>query len=95
MPNFNDPLDALIKKHEAAANGETVEKQNETIVPQVPVPPVPDQIILPTSEPAQEQAKPPIDIDYGDNDLEAEIAAEEKAEQEPKRRVTFKGASHK
>lgn len=93
MPNFNDPLDALIKKHEAAANGETVEKQNETIVPQVPVPPVPDQIILPTSEPTQDQPKAPIDIDYGDDDLEAEIAAEEKAEQEARQAAVDEAAS--
>ena len=46
MSNFNDPLDALIAKHEAAAKGETVEKKDETIVPQVPVPPVPEKIIL-------------------------------------------------
>ena len=93
MPNFNDPLDALIKKHEAAANGETVEKQNETIVPQVPVPPVPDQLILPTSEPTQEQPKAPIDIDYGDDDLKAEIAAEEKAEQEARQAAVDEAAA--
>ena len=62
MSNFNDPLDELIRKHEIASKGENVENTNETQTP-----PVPDQIILPTTEPES------IDIDYGDNDLNDEI----------------------
>ena len=73
MDKFNDPLDAIIAKH-AAANGE-VEKKEETTVP-----PVPENIILPT-----EPEKASIEIDYGDNDQEAEIAAEEKAVQEARK----------
>lgn len=79
MSNFNDPLDALIAKHEAAAKGETVEKKDETIVPQVPVPPMPEKIILPTEPEIAPVPQAPLDIDYGDDDQEAEIAAEEKA----------------
>ena len=56
MSNFNDPLDELIRKHEIASKGENVENTNETQTP-----PVPDQIILPTTEPES------IDIDYGDD----------------------------
>ena len=78
MSNFKDPLDAIIAKHEAAAKGEAVEKTDETVVPQVPVPPVPDKIILPTGEPIPTpETKAPIEIDYGDDDQDAEIAAEE------------------
>lgn len=86
MSNFNDPLDALIKKHEAAANNEAVEKKDETIVPQAPVPPVPEKIIIPTQT--------PMDIDYGDDDQEAEIAAEE-AVQEQMRKEAMEEAAAK
>ena len=80
MSNFKDPLDAIIAKHEAAAKGETIKKEDETIVPQVPVPPIPNQIILPTDEPiSTSETKTPIEIDYGDDDLNTEIAAEEAA----------------
>ena len=70
MSNFNDPLDAIIKKHEAAMKGENIEKNEESIVP-----PVPENLILPTNE--ETDTKPSLDIDYGDDDQAAEIAAEE------------------
>lgn len=95
MSNFKDPLDAIIAKHEAAAKGETVEKTDETIVPQVPVPPVPDQIILPTGEPIPTpETKAPIEIDYGDDDQDAEIAAEE-AERDAMRQAAVEEAAAK
>jgi hypothetical protein len=95
MSNFKDPLDAIIAKHEAAAKGETVEKTDETIVPQVPVSPVPDHIILPTGEsiPTPE-TKAPIEIDYGDDDQDAEIAAEE-AERDAMRQAAVEEAAAK
>lgn len=71
MANFNDPLDALIKKHEAAANAKNNEE--ESII----TPPVPEDPILPDdSTPVNDIS----DIDYGDDDMDAEIAAEEAAE---------------
>lgn len=70
MSNFNDPLDAIIKKHEAAMKGENIEKNEESTVP-----PVPENVILPTNE--ETETKPSLDIDYGDDDQAAEIAAEE------------------
>lgn len=95
MSNFKDPLDAIIAKHEAAAKGEAVEKTDETIVPQVPVPPVPDQIILPTGEPIPTpETKAPIEIDYGDDDQDAEIAAEE-AERDAMRQAAVEEAAAK
>lgn len=87
MPNFNDPLDALIKKHEAAAKGENVEKNEETVVP-----PVPENLVLPESEPEE---KAPIDIDYGDDDQDAEIAAEEKAAQEARQVAVDEAAARR
>ena len=95
MSNFKDPLDAIIAKHEAAAKGEAVEKTDETVVPQVPVPPVPDQIILPTGEPIPTpETKAPIEIDYGDDDQDAEIAAEE-AERDAMRQAAVEEAAAK
>lgn len=95
MSNFKDPLDAIIAKHEAAAKGEAVEKTDETIVPQVPVPPAPDQIILPTGEPIPTpETKAPIEIDYGDDDQDAEIAAEE-AERDAMRQAAVEEAAAK
>ena len=95
MSNFKDPLDAIIAKHEAAAKGEAVEKTDETVVPQVPVPPVPDKIILPTGEPIPTpETKAPIEIDYGDDDQDAEIAAEE-AERDAMRQAAVEEAAAK
>ena len=95
MSNFKDPLDAIIAKHEAVAKGEAVEKTDEAIVPQVPVPPVPDQIILPTGEPIPTpETKAPIEIDYGDDDQDAEIAAEE-AERDAMRQAAVEEAAAK
>ena len=83
MSNFNDPIDELIRKHKIASNGENVESTNETQTP-----PMPDQIILPTEEPKA------IDIDYGDNDLNDEIAAEDAA-REAMRQAAFEEAAAK
>lgn len=80
MSNFNDPLDAIIKKHEAAANGEAPNKEESTTVP-----PVPENPILP-GDPEYHDPTPveafsaPLDIDYGDNDQADEIAAEDAAD---------------
>ena len=72
MSNFNDPLDALIKKHEAAANGEAPKKEESNDVPPVPENPILPEDVMPI--------KTPIDIDYGDDDQANEIAAEEAAD---------------
>lgn len=68
---FNDPLDELINKHKAA-NGETVE--------------IPLEPETPVAEPAAEEPNNGVqDIDFGDNDLEAEIAAEDAAREQARR----------
>lgn len=80
--NFNDPLDAIIKKYDAASKGEEVSKPEDS----TSVPPVPENIIIPAVNPEPTIPTPPtnapIDIDYGDDDQEAEIAAEEAADQQ-------------
>lgn len=86
MPNnFNDPLDALIKKHQdAVGGGETV--VNDSSSESTSVPPVPENVILP-GDPIPEVPTVPTtpavveDINYGDDDQEAEIAAEEETAQ--------------
>ena len=99
MSNFNDPLDALIKKHEAAAKGESIEEKSNTAVP-----PVPENLILPTAPQFTENpaghipevapaSKTPIDIDYGDDDMDAEIAAEEAADQEARQTAVEEAAA--
>ena len=68
---FNDPLDELINKHKAA-NGETVE--------------IPLEPETPAAEPAAEEPNNLAqDIDFGDNDMEAEIAAEDAAREQARR----------
>ena len=85
MSTFNDPLDALIAKHEAAAKNETIEtpSQSET-------PPVPENLVLPEDT---SNVGNPIDIDYGDDDQDAEIAAEEAAIEEARKDAMAEAAA--
>ena len=74
---FNDPLDELINKHRAA-NGEAVEIPIEPETTEEP------KDVTPSVQPA-ERDKPELDINFGDDDLEAEIAAEDAAREAARR----------
>ena len=77
MPNFNDPLDALIKKHEAAMNGESIKQTEETETFTNPPVPADEDIKLPPMQDEPEASSD--DVNYGDDDLINEIAEDEAA----------------
>ena len=78
MSEFKDALDEILAKHEAAAKGESIQRVEVTPSSTSTVPPVPENPILPFTE---EDNSSIDDIDYGDNDLDDEIAAENEAEE--------------
>ncbi len=90
---FKDPLDNLIKKYEKVSNEEkssdlgTVSENIEN--PDIPK--MPEEIILPTDDSDNKPAS--IDIDYGDNDLEEEIKAEEAEEAAIRQEMINKAAA--
>ena len=69
----NDKLDELLRRHAVADDIKTPETANTNETP------IPEPTI--STEPDTDQLDPSYDIDYGDNDLEDEIKAEEDARQ--------------
>ena len=90
MSDFKDPLDAIIAKVEAATNGNNNVVENST-----PPPAMPENVILPPVEDTPSTTVVNNDIDYGDNDLDAEIKAEEAAVKEAREAAVKEAAERR
>lgn len=90
--NFKDPLDELINKHKAAMGElpETViEKKDGTVdyIKNDPTIPTVEEGVINTSESDISVFDEDQDIDYGDNDMEMEIAAEDALAEEQRQQM--------
>lgn len=90
MEKFNDPIDELINKHRNAAGISTPESSNKEEVP-----PVPDKVLLPTDDLPEVTEKEDDYINYGDDDNDAEIAAEEAADEAERNKAIEEAAAER